>query len=186
MKNNLLLFLVLIIVSGSIAQNNTIAEWQNDIDFIVNKVEDFHPNPWFRISRESFLNNASQIKNNLENLSEEERIVKTMQLVASLGDGHTYLFPCTHKLFYHWFPIRIERFEDGIFITGIDLGYKDYVGMEIIRIGRLSADSCFYLVGSVTSVENPLHFERTVPSVIYNATILKGLGIIDNRELCVM
>ena len=185
MRNLILLpvFAIWFIPLGASAQGNNITEWQKDIDFIVNKIEEFHPNPWFRISRESFLDNANQIKNNLERLTEEQRIVKTMQLVASLGDGHTYLFPWTHKLFYHWFPVRTERFEDGIFITGIDSEYKDYVGMEITRIGRLSADSCFNLMGSVTSVDNPLHFERTVPSVICNATVLIGLGIIDNREL---
>jgi hypothetical protein len=58
--------------------------------------------------------------------------------------------------------------------------------MEITRIGRLSADSCFSLVGSVASVDNSLHFERTVPSIICNATVLKGLGVIDNSNLLEM
>jgi hypothetical protein len=113
-------FAIWLMTLNSFAQSNSTIEWQKDIDFIVNRIQEFHPNPWLRISKETFLDNANQIKNNLESLTEEERIVKTMQLVASLGDGHTYLFPWTHKLFYHWFPIRIERFVDGIFITGID------------------------------------------------------------------
>jgi len=163
-------------------QDEKIQRWHTDIDFIVKHIESLHPNPWFRVTRDAFLKKADKLKKEISDLSEEEIIVRTMQLVAYLSDGHTSLTPYNHPLIYNWFPIRMDNFDDGIFITAIDKRYEKFVGAKVLRIGKWTAEECFKRVGSVTSVDHPIGFHRTVPTYISNATILKGLDIIDTIQ----
>ena len=159
-------------------QDEKTRRWASDIDFIADRITSLHPDPWHRVTQESFVNEVARLKTDLPGLSEEEIIVRAMQLVASIQDGHTALTPYNHPLIPVWFPIRMDEFADGIFITGITERHADLVGAKVVRIGKCVAEECFRLIGLVTSVDSPVGSRRTVPTYLPNATILKGLGII--------
>lgn len=157
-------------------------EWIRDIDFAVERIQSIHPDPWFRITRDAFLAEAGRLKEDIPDLAEEETIVRSMQLVALLNDGHTVLTPFNHPLITIWFPLRLDHFADGVFITAIDKEYAAFVGSRVLRIGDLDAEEAFRLVGTVTSVDNPYGISRVVPTYSSNATVLKGLGIVQTGD----
>ncbi len=173
------LFIVLSL--GSYAQRDEKVErWHTDIDFIVKHIESLHPNPWYRVTRDEFMTKANKLKKEIPELSEDEIVVQAMQLVASLHDGHTYLCPYNHPQIPNWFPLRMERFDDGIFVTAIAKQYENMIGAKVLRIGGSAAEDCFQRVGSVTSVDSRFGLPRIVPIYISNALILNGLKIIEN------
>ncbi len=163
-------------------QDENVQRWNADIDFIVKQIESHHPHPWRRVTRDEFIAHANKLKKEIPGLVEEEIIVQTMQLVASLCDGHTFLTPFNHPLIPIWFSIRMDKFEEGIFITAIDKQYEEFVGAKVLRIGNLTAEECFQRVGSITSVDSPVGFHRTVTAYISNAAVLKGLNVIPNNQ----
>lgn len=156
--------------------------WIEDIDFAVERVQSLHPNPWHRVTRDSFLTEAGRLKADIPTLAEEEIIVRSMQLVALLCDGHTALIPYNHPLITTWFPLRLDKFADGLFITAIDKEYAAFVGSNVLRIGDLDAEECFDLVGTITPVDSRHGLSRVVPTYLSNATILRGLDIIQTTE----
>jgi hypothetical protein len=156
--------------------------WIEDIDFVVERIQSLHPNPWHRVTRDSFLAEAGRLKADIPALDEEEIIVRSMQLAALLHDGHTVLTPYNHPLITTWFPLRLDQFADGLFITVIDKEYAAFVGSKVLRIGDLDAEESFDLVGSVTPVDSHHGLPRVVPTYMSNATILRGLNIIQTTE----
>lgn len=156
--------------------------WRADIDFIVKQVQSLHPNPWHRVSRDEFLNQAEKLKKEIPGLGEDEIITRSMQLVAFLQDGHTQLTPSNHPLLTTWFPLRLDKFDDGLFITGIDKRYAGFVGSKVLRLGKVEAEEGFDLVGTVTPHDSRQGLPRVVPTYITNAAILKGLNIIQDKR----
>ena len=52
-------------------------------------------------------------------LDDEEIAIEFMRLVAAIGDGHSSIEPTGSPDFGRFYPFRLYRFTDGIFITAI-------------------------------------------------------------------
>jgi tetratricopeptide (TPR) repeat protein len=154
-----------------------IGAWMSDIDFIVSKIESIHPKPWYRIAEEEFKGLASELKTDLSQLDEEQIIVRMMQLVAHLHDGHTFLLPAGHNKFEMWYPVRVERFADGYYITSVAAEHEHLLGARVHRVGDVGIQEAFERVASVASCASRFSWPRVVPSFFSNATILRALGI---------
>jgi tetratricopeptide (TPR) repeat protein len=155
--------------------------WRSDVDFVVSRIEAIHPNPWYRISKDEFTALAEKLKSDIPSLSEDEIVVRLMQLVARLEDGHTYLSPSGAEGFACWFPIRVDKFAEGVFITAADKEHSAIVGARVVRVGSLSAEKAFELVGTAASADSPYSYPRVVPPLFSNAAVLKALGIIESK-----
>jgi hypothetical protein len=171
--------LALFIVAPSPASTVDVKAWRSDIDLIVEKLTSTHPNPWYRVTADEFAVHAEKLKADVPTLDDREIIVRTMQLVALVQDGHTMLRPVNHPAFRHWFPLRIDQFADGVFITAIEKQYAELVGARVLRFGNLTSQDAFQRVGSVASMDSRKSIPKEVPGYISNATILKVLKIIE-------
>src|SRR5215472_4012190 len=88
--------------------------WRADLDEMVHDIETIHPNAFTKLPHDRFLARVRALELDLPSLTDEQRVVRTMQIVASLGDGHTHLEP--HRAdFGDWYPVRIYEFTDGYF-----------------------------------------------------------------------
>ena len=166
----------------ALRDDDAVAGWRSDVDFILGRLEAIHPQPWHKISKEEFTALADQLKCDIPSLDEDEIIVRLMQLVARLEDGHTYLIPSAAEGFTEWFPIRVDKFAEGIFVTAADKDHAALVGARVVRAGLLSAEEAFERVGSATSVDSPYSYPRTVPTLFSNVAVLKALGVIESKD----
>jgi len=171
--------LVILSVGPASASEGDVAEWRSDVDFIVEKITSIHPNPWYRISQDEFTVHAEKLKEDLPALDEEEIIVRAMQLVALVQDGHTVLRPVNIPGFSRWFPLRVDQFADGVFVTAIDSQFAELVGARVLRFGNLTAQDAFQKVATVASMDSPHGAAKEVPAYISNAAILSALKIIE-------
>jgi hypothetical protein len=89
------------------------------------------------------------------------------------------LRPVNNPAFKHWFPLRIDQFADGVFITAIDKQYAELVGAKVLRLGSLTAQDAFQRVASVASMDSSYGIPKEVPAFVSNATILGVLKIIE-------
>jgi tetratricopeptide (TPR) repeat protein len=185
-KRKIVVFLILISISHFMCSNDsaqTAAEWQQDIDVLLAKIERYHPAPWARISRETFMDRADEIKANLRKWDREKTILEIMKLVASLRDGHTQVLLNNQENFNLWFPIRIEKFHDGLFITGTDINNSGLLGAKVLSMGKLDAESAYSWVGEIIAADSDHGIARLVTNFLSNAVILKTLGIIDSQTI---
>ena len=184
-KRTIFVFLILVSISHFMCVNyskQTVAEWRQDIDILTGKIEQYHPAPWAKISKEAFMDRAEEIKTNLQEWNKERIILEVMKLVASLRDGHTQVLLYNQENFNLWFPIRIEKFHDGLFITGADLKNSELLGAKVLRMGKLDVGSACRSVGTIIATDSDHGIARLATSYLSNSVILKTLGIIDSQR----
>ena len=155
-------------------------EWRQDINFIINTIEEVHPNPYWRITKESFLSKKNELLKELKGMSPTDIQVRMIQLVASIQDGHSSLSPYGPNGFKSIFPIRTYQFTDGLFITAISKEYEELAGAEILKIGHLDTPSALHLISTLWTNEN--EFEKLNGAVFYltSPEALKSLKIIND------
>jgi hypothetical protein len=162
------------------AQNLTKADWLADIDYTVDQVIKTHPFPFRRISKEEFESNATSLKRDLPKLGDDEIVVRLMQIVASLRDGHTSLDP-SPEVEAPWFPIRFYQFNDGLFVTAIDKQFANCAGAKVLRVGEVSADEAVKRAQSAFSADNNFGAQEAAVS-LSSPRIIRGLSIADNVD----
>lgn len=185
-KNILIAFFMLILMSictGFLLSKQPVTEWIKDIDILIKKIEQYHPVPWAKTSRVSFMSKMEKIKENLRYWNRERIILEIMKLVALLRDGHTQVFLFNQDHFNLWFPIRIEKFYDGLFIVATDMKNFGLVGAKVVKMGKLDAESAFSRVGTIIAADSDYGIARLATNYLSNAVVLKTLGVIDSNKL---
>ena len=174
--------LLFIIVTSTFVNAQTPSKWAEDIDILTSKIERYHPMPWAKISKEEFLSQASELKNNLHKWSNEKIIVELMKLIALLEDGHSEVLLNYQEKLNLWFPLRIEKFYDGIFIIATDSVNKELLGSKVLKLGKYDADSAYSLVSETVAKDSKYGSYRLATNYLPNAVILKNLGINDGEN----
>ena len=172
---HLLLALLISICVAMPAQAASVAQWRQDIDALVNDVRATHPDPFFKTGRLTFLRAAEAIKQDLPSLSEEQRMVRVMQLIASIGDGHSELEPYRNELFSWWYPIRIYEFSDGYFVTSAHHSVAELAGAEIVEVAGRPVGEAVSDARSLVGGDNGFHNKERLDQ-FSNAGLMKGLG----------
>ena len=135
------IFITLSLLINGYVSAQTAKEWCQDIDILAKIIETYHPVPWAKISRIDFMERAETIKTKLKAWNKEKIILEVMKLVASLRDGHTNVLLSNRDDFNNWFPLRFEKFHDGIFITATDITNSVLLGANVLNIGKIDAAS---------------------------------------------
>jgi tetratricopeptide (TPR) repeat protein len=160
----------------------TADQWRQDIDTLVGLIERHHPKPWARISQKEFLKGVDDIKAKLPFWPPEKTTVELMRLAASLYDGHTGILLNGQARFNLWFPVRMERFYDGIFITVCDESHQELLGSRVLRLGRLEAPDGYKEVAAVTAKDSEASASPRTSNYLSNAVVLKALDIIEDQK----
>ncbi|MGD9344650.1 MAG: hypothetical protein PVH84_02230, partial [Candidatus Aminicenantes bacterium] len=178
-----LMSLLYILFMGVGVSAQTVEEWRRDIDVLTGKIETYHPIPWAKISRETFMERAEEIKANLSDWDKEKIILEVVSLVASLRDGHSAILLYNQTSFNMWFPIRLEKFHEGIFVTAADIENSPLLGAKVLRMGKLDAESAYKRIGRIVSSDSDFGIARFATNYLSNAVILHTLGIIDSQKV---
>src|SRR3954464_4755480 len=127
------IILILLLTSAIQMKAATLSEWRHDVDQIVNDIRTIHPSPFTKTGELTFRRRVAALQDSLPLLTDEQRVVEMMRIVATIGDGHTSLFP-DQPSFALWYPVRIYEFTDGYFVTSAHKSVADLAGAQIIDI----------------------------------------------------
>lgn len=162
------------LLSPASAGAATAADWRADIDEIVRSAQLVHPNAFTKTGKLAFLQKAQDLKDRVPQLSEEQRVVAAMRLVAGIGDSHTQLEP-DNPAFALWYPVRIYQFSDGYFITGALKSMADLAGAQVLEIGGRPVDDAARDARSLVGADNFFASEEALHP-LSDAGLMKGLG----------
>jgi hypothetical protein len=153
--------------------------WHQDLEFIKSKVLAMHPNPFRRISRTQFDDEANQLDQRFPQLGREQAIVGIMKLIASLHDGHTSVLPGPQsRAGFHVLPLRFYLYGDDLVLDGADRTYAAALGGKLTAINGVSASEVIHRVREVTPGDNPSTVDGRLPSYVVVPEVLAGLGVI--------
>jgi len=174
----ILSFLVAFGIVGSTpataSTTRTVQQWDDSIDHLVDQLRATHPEPFAKIGRLEFLRAAENLKKDLPRLTEEQRMVQAMRLVASIGDGHTQLEP-DRPDFGKWYPIHVVEFPDGYFVTSAFKGHQRLAGAEVLKIAGRPVGDAAAAARSLVGMDNDFG-KRWHLGSLHNAALMRGLG----------
>lgn len=116
-------------------------QWLEDIDYMANFLNKTHPNPFCYISKEEFDDKIKILKEKVSNLTTDEITVELLKIITLIRDAHTMLHG--KSLSNKWFPVRIEAFPDGYYITSISSGYSNFIGSQVIKVEKYPVEVAF-------------------------------------------
>lgn len=163
----------------------TAADWQADLDFVIERIATVHPHAFSRTGQWEFQAAARDLRREIPQLSHEEIVVRMAALVARLQDGHTSLDPYVGDGgaggFVTWFPIRFRQFSEGLFVTMAPEAHRDLVGGSVLRLGDVDGGEAFRRAASLVPAENEHWVRVNAPVHLSSAEALVGLGLLDDR-----
>jgi len=137
--------------------------WNTDLAFFKTAFESIHYKLYGHISKQDWDNSIDKITENIDNLSNASIVVKLMQLVAKVGDGHTFVRPPLQgDNGFHFYPIQLYQFEEGLFVTAINDKYGDLVGSELTHVEGVPIAEVLKIFKTVLSVDNDMGYKENV------------------------
>jgi C-terminal processing protease CtpA/Prc len=149
-----------------------------DIDYMINDLENIHPNLYHSISKKDFNNRIQIIKNQMpDSISKIEVWIRLNEILASIKEGHTYFRPPADEMgdFLKFpFTIKIDHTTKRFIISGSPVdSLKKYIGIRIISINEITTDSLLNILMKYIGSENEsysifmneAHFEYAIYTV---------------------
>lgn len=144
--------------------------FRRDLDSLDRALRSLHPSPWHTVSAADFREQRRVLASRLPRMTRERATAELARLVAGIGDGHTALpllgdghatsAPFTAV------PLRFFAFADGIFIVAADSANRSLIGAEVVRVGRVRADSALAVVSGLVSRDNLWTVRERAPALL--------------------
>ena len=157
-----------------VAAPGSLADWRSDLDQIVADIRLLHPDPFSKVGRSAFLREVQSFRDGMASMTPEQRVVRAMRLVASLGDGHTMLEP-NDPAFAYWYPVRLYEFTDGLYVTSAHESVADLAGAKVLEIAGRPAAEAVEQARALIPTDNPYGRKERLWAV-HAAALMKGLG----------
>ena len=159
-------------------------KWRADLAFVIDKLEDNHPNLYHSVSRGALEAATRTLSAAIPNLSDDEIFVELMRLLGLIGperDGHLAIsfFQGTG---FRILPVQFYEFADGVYAVDAKPAYEHLVGKRLTGIGSLSLDQINALIDPLIPRDN-LHSLAGYRNLVYmTPEILAALGIVADAD----
>ena len=158
------------------------ARWREDLDTLTTQLPALHPNLFFQTPRSEFDRAAADLRAAIPDLNDAEVMVGLARITALPGDGHTNLSLSQRNAMFHFLPLQLRWFEDGLFVTLASQDYARAVGRKVIQIGDRSAGEAHQMVAAIISHENDSWVREIGPNYLVNTDILRALKIAPSAD----
>jgi hypothetical protein len=182
MRRTAVLFAVLALTGCSSDKHSTrpttTGKAAADVSYLVQRIEEIHPDPWHAISEADFKAAAMGLEGKIAGLNPDEQLVELMRLMALLGerDGHSGIFPLdAHERTPHLYPLRLYEFSDGVFVVDT-IDQPELVGARVVSIAGRPVEEVLDAVRPLVPADNEMSRRARVAQYIVVEEVLRGLG----------
>lgn len=157
----------------------TAQQWNEDIRFLIGRLQAMHPAPFDRVGRARFDAAVSELHTELPHMSPEESVTGVMRLVALVGEGHTAVpVEGLRRFGYHVLPLRFYAYRDGLYLQAADRAYLGGLGGKLISIGGVPVADVVAKVRPLVPHDNDMTIESRLPAYLVIPEVLVGLGVL--------
>ena len=161
MKKLILIIPFLILATTNICgQDQQVGVWQNDLDYLVRRIEIMHPDPYAFFPKQKFYRLTQKLHQEISGLTDAEIVVSISELLATLQDGHTRWAldktdPQWLQQNLHLLPLILYAFKDGIYVMAGLQQYENLVGLKVLQIGIMPIHKVTAKLSVLMSHDNP-------------------------------
>lgn len=165
----------------NLLHSKKIEQWQSDIDFMQQQLEQRHIHLYHTISADFFSAELTRIKQQLPFLTETSLTVELMRLMKQVGDGHTQFAYWGGK--YHRYPLEVRLFDEELRLISIEHKYKHLLGATLVAIDDAPIKKIRpLLIPILQGVENSYSEKQRLSETINVAEVLHGLKVTESLQ----
>ena len=153
MKKLFSLFFFFVAISLSAQINISPAQWQEDLAFLKETINQDYPFLFKKITKEEWNNKANKLYDKIPSLPEHKIAAGIAELVASFEYGHTVL-SISDDLGFHMLPFNLYAFSDGVYVEGVIKEDNDILGAKVLRIDNTPIEEAIQKIRRVVPAEN--------------------------------
>ncbi len=172
------------VVHASSAQSDTTRaqRWRSEITAVATQLEQKHPGIYAHTSREAFQKLVVDLTASADKRDDAAMTVGLMELIASIGDGHTQVTGNLAALGFHRLPVAFYPFDDGVYIVDADTSLARFIGARVLAFDGVPTDSVSKLVARVIPRDNEQGLRLRLPGNLVNPEVLHEVGATRSRE----
>ena len=161
--------------------------WQEDLEYLVNRIEIMHPNPYAYISREKFHRLKDGLSSRIPEMDEADIVIAISELLARLHDGHTRMrFDLSDSEWldrtFHLLPLILYPFDDGVHVLAALPGYKEWAGAKVLRIGKMPIEKAAEKLEALYSHDNSSGGRKSLYYTLGFAEMLRWIGAVETFD----
>jgi len=172
-------WIVFFFVAASALGSSNDTAWRADVEYLAGELPARHKNAFFHTSRAAFEQATDDLIAAIPSLADHEVVVRMMQLVASIGDGHTTLSGYA----FSRFPVRVYWFTDGLYVTRATAENSDLLGSRLVSVDGHAIEEVTSAIASIIPHENDPWLLVMTPSYLVDSEVLQALGIAADPRL---
>jgi len=171
-------YLLIFETKGRTAPTSREARWREDLDDFSTALKSGHRDFARLVMSEDFNHELSKLKSRANDLSDAEIIIRLMREIASLGVAHATLDWRSEKFDFHYYPLRLRWFGDGLAVVSAAQPLRETVGTRVIKIGAMSAEQVEAAVAPYIPHENQAWLHYQSPNFMVFDELLSYLKIV--------
>ncbi len=157
---------------GGNTQNPKSIDWQADLDFLAHELPKNHPDLFFKIPKDTFLKEISELKKEIPALSNTEITLRIQKILAKMGDDHTNVDFIPLIIHDGVLPLKFQWFPEGIFIMQAQNPYGEILGHKLVAVNGVPADTLFRNISGLLPAGNASVHKQRVPFLMSFRAIL--------------
>ncbi len=189
MKNFIYIFCFVFFLSEIQAQTIeqlSAQQWEEDIEFLQEKLFETLPEADKRIDNSLFLKKKNDLKAKLSSLSTKEIIVGMQSLLALANEDGCYIYPFQPSLNFQLLPLKNYWFSDGMYVCDAAEPYKQLIGQQIVKVNGVNIENIFDKLKPVLPADNENYQRYIFPLYFQISAWLKWAGILEDSNSVVL
>jgi len=132
----------------------TAEEWQEDLDYLAERMVAVHPNLDGMVPRARFDSVVAATRAAIPTATEEARLMALFRVVALPNDAHTLPSIFLPAFDLHLLPLQAYAFDDGPYVVRAGRAYRDAVGSRVIAVAGVPIGQLYDAFAPYISAEN--------------------------------
>ncbi len=175
MKNQLLLT-TLFAFTLCTSQENKVADWSSDLDYLKTELPKRHYSLFAIKSPSAFEAGIEKIKKQQWELSDFAIAFKLQQLIAGFGDSHSKVSWGQYLDKSQILPLHLVWFSDGIYILHTTEENQQVLGNRIISLNGFTIETLTDSLSSLITIDNQALLKNFIPKLLPLVQVLKHFG----------
>ena len=143
-SKHVITYLVYLTISTQLFGQNKI-NWEEDLIYMRSYLEIMHPHLYDFITQEEFNKDYDYLMKNWQKLDDAKIVTQISEIFAKIQDGHTgcgFLYEKNKYIrgLFHYYPLWLYKFSDGVYVLYAKKEYRELIGKKILRMGNLPID----------------------------------------------
>jgi RNA polymerase sigma factor (sigma-70 family) len=154
--------------------------WSSDIDFLLEAIKRKHYIYRAKPLPEATGKVADELKKAIGTMSDERVVAELLRLMATLGDGHCYVFPTdafTARMPFRQLPLRLYHFADGLFVIDAEAGHERWIGRKITHLETVATEYALRRIAAYVPSDNRYTSRILGPILCGHRGILEMFGL---------